>query len=332
MLNSTLETDLLKLDVATETDRITEFIRDTVVKRFKRKGLVIGVSGGIDSSVVAALAQRALGSERVLLLLMPEAESSAESLALGKKLADNLGVEYLVNDITPILQAAGCYRQRDEAIKAAFPGYQQGFKSKIVLPNQIETDSYALFSLVVQTTSGEITKVRLPLQPYLGIVAATNFKQRVRKMIEYYHADRLNFAVAGTPNRLEYDLGFFVKNGDGSADIKPIAHLYKSQVYQLADYLGVPEEIRRRPPTTDTYSLEQSQEEFYFSLPLQLLDLCIYGKDNGIPANELALTIGLEPEKVGRIYATIDSKRKAARYLRAAPAVLTPTDKDSSTD
>ena len=79
------------------------------------------------------------------------------------------------------------------------------------------------------------------------MVAAANFKQRVRKMMEYYYADLLQYAVAGTPNRLEYDQGFFVKNGDGAADVKPIAHLYKSQVYQLAAYLGVPEEIRRRP-------------------------------------------------------------------------------------
>ncbi len=141
-------------------------------------------------------------------------------------------------------------------------------------------------------------------------------------MMEYYHADRLNYAVAGTPNRLEYDQGFFVKNGDGAADFKPIAHLYKSQIYQLAEYLGVPEEIRLRPPTTDTYSLQQSQEEFYFALPHEKMDLAIYGRDHNIAAAELADVLGLTVEQVDKVYGVIDAKRKAARYLHLPPLTL----------
>jgi NAD+ synthase len=175
---------------------------------------------------------------------------------------------------------------------------------------------------VVQSPDGVIKKVRLSPSAYLGIVAATNFKQRTRKMIEYYYADLHEYAVAGTPNRLEYDQGFFVKNGDGAADLKPIAHLYKSQVHQLAAHLGVPEEIRHRPSTTDTYSLEQSQEEFYFSLPLAKMDLCLYGKNKGIPAAELAPAVGLDEKQVQRVYGIIDSKRNVARYLRAAPVLV----------
>src|SRR5947207_2718078 len=133
----------------------------------------------------------------------------------------------------------------------------------------IVADSVRLYSIVIMAPDGTETKHRLTPESYLGIVAATNFKQRVRKMLEYYHADRLNYVVSGTPNRLEYDQGFFVKLGDGTADVKPIAHLYKSQVYQLAEYLGIPEGVRSRPPTTDTYSLPQGQDEFYFSLPYQ---------------------------------------------------------------
>ena len=133
----------------------------------------------------------------------------------------------------------------------------------------------------------------MPLDVYLGVVAATNMKQRTRKQLEYYHADRLNYAVLGTPNRLEYDQGFFVKNGDGAADIKPIAHLYKTQVYALAAHLGLPEEIRSRPPTTDTWSLAQSQEEFYFSVPYPTMDLCLFGLENGIAAAEVAARAGL---------------------------------------
>jgi NAD+ synthase len=190
------------------------------------------------------------------------------------------------------------------------------------LPGILDAQRYAIFSVVVQSPDGAIKKVRLTPQAYLGIVAATNFKQRVRKMIEYYYADLLQYVVVGTPNRLEYELGFFVKNGDGSADIKPIAHLYKSQVYQLAAYLGVPDEICQRPPTTDTYSLSQSQEEFYFTLPLEKMDLCLYGRNNGISAGDLAPLAGLEPHAVERVYTTIDAHRKAARYLLAQPILI----------
>ena len=155
-----------------------------------------------------------------------------------------------------------------------------------------------------------------------GIVAATNFKQRVRKMLEYYHADRLNYAVTGTPNRLEYDQGFFVKLGDGSADAKPIAHLYKTQVYAMAEHLGVPEEIRLRPPTTDTYSLPQSQEEFYFSLPYSTMDLCLFGKNAGTPVEDVAAATELTIEQVNRVFRDIDQKRRTTRYLHLRPELV----------
>jgi NAD+ synthase len=314
--------DLLRIDAASETARISQEIRKIVLTLFRRKGAVVAVSGGIDSSVVAALCVQALGRENVMLLFLPETDSSSDSLRLGKQLAARLGVRTFVEDISPILDAAGCYRRRDEAIRSVVPEYGTGYKSKIVLPNLLDTNSYAVFSLVVQAPTGEVKKVRLPLEAYLGILAASNFKQRTRKMMEYYYADRYHYAVAGTPNRLEYDQGFFVKNGDGSADFKPIAHLYKSQVYELAAYLGVPEEIQRRPPTTDTYSLEQSQEEFYFSMPLVKMDLCLYGKDQKIPASELAPSVGFTEEQVKRVYQIIEAKRKVARYLHEQPLLV----------
>jgi NAD+ synthase len=316
--------DPLRIDAAAETGSIAAQIRDIVFTRFRRKGAVVAVSGGIDSSVVATLCVRALGPDKVIVLFLPEADSSGESLRLGKMLANQLGVHGFQEDISSILKAAGCYRRRDEAIRSVVPEYGEGYKSKIVLPNLLETDSYAVFSLVVQSPTGETRKVRLPLDAYLGIVAASNFKQRTRKMMEYYYADRYHYAVAGTPNRLEYDQGFFVKNGDGAADFKPIAHLYKSQVYQLASYLGVPEEIQRRPPTTDTYSLEQSQEEFYFSMPLTKMDLCLYGKDHGILPAELAPCAGFTEEQIGRVYQMIESKRRVARYLNESPLLVHP--------
>jgi NAD+ synthase len=314
--------DVLRIDAAKEVDRIAHMIRDVVLKQFKRRGAVVGVSGGIDSSVVAALCTYALGKDRVIAIFMPETESAADNLVLGRMLTESLGIAAVTEDIAAILEGAGCYRRRDEAIRSVVPEYGEGYKSKITLPNLLANERYAIFSVVVESPAGETKKVRLPLNAYLGILAASNFKQRTRKMIEYYHADRLNYAVAGTPNRLEYDLGFFVKGGDGAADFKPIAHLYKSQVYQLAEHLGVPEEICRRPPTTDTYSLAQSQEEFYFSMPLEQMDLCLYGKDHDIDAEEMAPIVGLTAEQVNRAYAMIDSKRKMARYLHMPPVLV----------
>jgi NAD+ synthase len=319
---STVSPDILQLDIRRETDRIVARIQDLVFHQLRRKGAVVGVSGGIDSSVVACLCARALGKERVVALFTPEADSSPDSLRLGRVVADELGVRSFLEDISPILKGARCYERRDTAIQTVVPEYGEGYKCKIVLPNLADADRYAVFSIVVQSPAGTTKKVRLSLDAYLGVVAATNFKQRARKMIEYHYADLYQYAVAGTPNRLEYDQGFFVKNGDGAADFKPIAHLYKSQVYQLAAYLGVPEEIQRRPATTDTYSLEQSQEEFYFAIPLAQMDLCLYGKNNNIPAADLAPAAGMDEKQIQRVYGMIEAKRAAARYLRSPPLLV----------
>jgi NAD+ synthase len=312
----------LRIDPAQTCDdicaKIQEFLRDV-----RRRGAVLGISGGVDSAVVAALCVRALGKDRVLGLYMPEADSSRDSLRLGRVLAEQLGIATELEDITAILEAAGCYRRRDAAIRSVIPVYTESCKSKIVLPNLLDTGVYQLFSVIVESPEGVETKTRLPLEAYLAIVAATNFKQRTRKMMEYYHADRLNYAVAGTPNRLEYDQGFFVKNGDGAADFKPIAHLFKSQIYQLAEYLEVPEEIRLRPPTTDTYSLQQSQEEFYFALPYDKMDLAIYARDENVSAADLAKGLGVTTEVAEKVYSIIDAKRKAARYLHLPPKKMT---------
>jgi NAD+ synthase len=317
-----LSLDSLKIDTRATAACIEDWIRATVYKRLRRKGAVVALSGGIDSSVVAALCARALGPQRVLGLYMPETDSSADSLRLGRVVADTLGISTVVEDITPVLQALACYARRDAAIRTVIPEYGEGYKSKIVLPSALEPPEYDIFSVVVQSPTGEQIKARLTAAAYLGIVAATNFKQRTRKMLEYYHADRLQYAVAGTPNRLEFELGFFVKKGDGAADLKPIAHLYKTQVYQLAEYLGVPAEILSRQPTTDTYSLQQSQEEFYFSVPLEHMDLCLYAKDHQIPAPVVAEVIGMTTKQVAHIFASIASKRNVARYLRSEPLHL----------
>jgi NAD+ synthase len=313
---------LLDIDAPKEIDRIAEWIRETILKQLGKKGAVLGISGGIDSSVVAGLCVRALKKDRVCCLLLPETESSDDNSRLGKLLASHFGVEAISEPITGMLEAEGCYRRRDEAIRALIPEYRPDWKSKIVLPSVVDSDSYRLFSVVVQAPDGTQTRARLTHDAFLSIVAAMNFKQRSRKMLEYYHADRLNYAVVGTPNLLEYDQGFFVKLGDGAADLKPIAHLYKTQVYALAKALDIPEEIRSRPPSTDTYSLPQTQEEFYFSLPYDQMDLCLYAKNHGLPAADVAAALERTPVQIERVFRDIDAKRKMARYLHSPPITL----------
>jgi NAD+ synthase len=314
--------ETLRLQPGIAAQRIASGIRDQITKRLRRRGAVIGLSGGIDSSVTAALCVAALGPGNVLAVLMPEKDSDPESLRLGRLVADTYGIRHVVEDIAPALAASGCYERRDAAIRELIPDYGTGWSCKVALSNALHGNAYSLTKLVVESPAGERSEMRMPLAVYQAVVAATNMKQRTRKQLEYYHADRLNYAVSGTPNRLEYDQGFFVKNGDGAADFKPIAHLYKSQVYQLAEELGVPAEICRRPPTTDTWSLAQTQEEFYFALPYQQMDLCLYGLENAVPVADVARAASLTEEQVQIVWRDIESKRKATRYLHEQPLLI----------
>ena len=318
---ATLHPDVLKLDCDAEVKRCAARMKDIVGRDLRKRGLIIAMSGGIDSSVCAALAVRALGAEKVFGLMLPEQDSSASSLSRASTLANQLGISCAVEDIAPALSALGCYRWRDDAIRHLFPEYSDGWKSKIVIAGGRD-GSFNYFRLVVQTPSGELMEGRLSVREYQQIVAATNYKQRIRKTIEYFHADRLNYAVIGTPNRLEYDQGFFVKNGDGAADLKPIAHLYKTQVYALARFLGVPEEICGAAPTTDTYSLHQGQDEFYFALSYEKMDVALWAFNHGISAAELAAHLGTSADQAEFVYRDIVAKRTATRYLHSRPLLV----------
>jgi len=322
--------EVLKIDPVTATAEIESGIREIVFQKLRKRGVVLGISGGVDSSTTAALCARALGSNRVLGLFMPEMECPPDCLRLGRLAAAAFGIDTRVEDISGVLEAAGCYGRRDDAIREVVPEYGPGYKCKIVLSDVVSGAAYPLFTLVVETPDHTILRQRLTAHAYLGILAAMNFKQRTRKMMEYYYADLMNYAVVGTPNLLEYDQGFFVKNGDGSADLKPIAHLYKSQIYQIAEYIGVPEEIRQRPPSTDTYSLEQSQEEFFFSLPYDKMDLCLWAREHDLEPSALVAD-GLTEEQVKRAYRMIDAKRAATHYLHLPPLRLVDIRQDVAT-
>jgi NAD+ synthase len=318
---TSLSPRVFDIDYEQEALRIGARLREILAKDLSRRGLVVAISGGIDSSASSALAVKALGPDKVFGLLLPERDSSDSSTQRGRMLAEHLGIKYEVCDIAPTLDAIGCYRWRDDAIRKVFPEYGAGWKNKIVISGGLE-GRVNHFVLVVQTPKGETREERLGLREYLQIVAATNFKQRIRKTLEYFHADRLNYAVVGTPNRLEYDQGFFVKNGDGSADVKPIAHLYKSQVYAMARHLKLPAEICGATPTTDTYSLPQGQDEFYFALPYQQMDLALYAYNHGRSAAELGQALGISEEKAAHVYRDIEAKRRTTRYMHLRPQLV----------
>lgn len=313
--NGDFDPAAIRLDAERAVAEIGRALRTYLRTDLKRRGLVVALSGGIDSSVTAALAAHSIGRKRVFGVLMPERESSAATLPLSRDVAEFLEIDHVVEDITSALEGVRCYERYDAAVRLAVPDYGPGWKSKIVLSSAQGRSSYPLFSVVTESPSGETVTAQLRAQAYLEIVAATNFKQRTRKMLEYYHADRLNYAVAGTPNRLEYDQGFFVKGGDGLADVKPIAHLYKTQVYQLAEHLGLPEAVRKQKPSTDTYSLEQSQDEFYFGLPHDKMDLCLFGLNQNVTPEAVAAAVAMTPEQVELVFQDIRRKRSATRPL-----------------
>lgn len=309
----------LILDAAQEVDRIVENLRHGVHHRLRRQGVVLGISGGIDSSVVLALCVRAFGSERVVALLLPEGESSPESTTLAHQVAAHYNVSTQTEDISGALEGFGCYRRRNEAIQSLFPNFRPGWGAKITLPGSLlAEDTLNVFYLTVSDPNGQEFTKRLPPRQYHQIVAASNFKQRSRMAMLYYHAELRNYAVVGTPNKNEYQLGFFVKHGDGGIDISPIQHLFKTQVYQLARYLDVPEEIQKRPPTSDTYPGGSTQEEFFFRLPFDILDAIWLGYDRGVSTEEMAQGLGLEVEQVDRVIADIIRKQNTTASLRSS--------------
>ena len=312
---------ILLNDVEDATNKIINKLQQDVLHNLHRLGAVIGVSGGIDSSVCLALSAKAFGSEKVFAIMMPEKDSSLESETLARELTSKFGVHVIKEDITSALSGFHCYERRDEAVKRVFPEYDpKTYKMKIgIKQSGLSSNLPPVFSLTIIDSKGNQKDKILPVKDYLQIVAASNFKQRSRMSMLYYHAEALHYVVIGTPNKHEQEQGFFVKYGDGGADVMPIGNLYKTQVYQLADYLGVPKGIIERTPTTDTYSAEQTQEEFFYQLPFGLMDRYWYGYEKGYAAEEVANVMGESKEKVEALFKNFERKKKTTEYLRMSP-------------
>lgn len=314
--------NILQIDAAAETERLVTWLRRAVRGQLRRRGAVIGISGGVDSAVVFALCVQAFGAGQVVALMLPDRDSSPESNQLAQKLAATFGVEPRLEDMTPALAGFGCYERRDAAICRVIPEYdpKAGYRAKIVLPaDLLDGDTLNVFSVTMVRPDGSEESRPLPAQEFLQIVAASNFKQRARMAMLYYHAELRHFAVIGTANKNERMQGFFVKHGDAGVDCDPIVHLYKTQIYQLAEYLGVPAAIRERTPTSDTYSAPCSQEEFFFRLPFATMDLLWCAQENGFSAEEAATTLGLTATQVQRAFDDFVRKQNTTEHLRQPP-------------
>lgn len=312
---------LIIKNIGSKVSAIVEKLKEDILITTKRKGAIIGISGGIDSSVTLALTVKALGADKVIGVLLPETDSSSESKNLALKLAHQFGIQTIEENITEALEGFGCYRRRDEAVKAILPEYNsQDYTMKIgINAKAINHNLPPVFFVTIIDKEGTETQKILPPKEYLQIVAASNFKQRCRMSMLYYHAERMHYAVIGTPNKHEVEQGFFVKYGDGGADIMPIAHLYKTQVYQLAEYLCIPKEIMERIPTSDTYPAEQTQQEFFFQLPFKEMDLTWYGYENDYDALEVGNALQKTEEEIKSIYNNFSRKQTTTEYLRMRP-------------
>lgn len=312
--------DILKIDPERETRNTAAFVLHQVKSVYRRSGIVVGLSGGIDSAVMAGLAVRAMGKDAVKGLVLPEKESNPVSSGYAKAHAETLGISVREIDITPTVESIVPYAVRDELISSLVPEYGPGCSYNITLPTDLlERDSFSFYLLQVKLADGTMKKKRLGLDAFKAITSFANIKIRARMIHLYAEADRGNLVVAGTTNRTEYLLGDFCKYGDGGTDMEPLAHLYKNQIYQLADHLGVTPEIIGRSPSPDTFSLPVSDQEFFFRIPFDRLDHLLYAWEHRIPVPETAHALGLGEDAVKRAFADFTTKHRATAHLRQMP-------------
>jgi NAD+ synthase len=315
--------DVLKIDPAQHLEKLSKFIIEQINIVFRRKGAIVGLSGGIDSACIAAIAVHAMGKDKVVGLILPETESNPISSEYAIKHARALGIEHRQIDITPTVDSVVHYAWRDEFVQKLVPEYKPGYKYNITLPTDLlERDTFSFYWLQVQMPDGEIKKKRLNLDEFRTVTSFANIKIRARMLHLYAEAERRSLLVLGTTNRTEFILGDFCKYGDGGTDIEPLSYLYKNQVYQLSDHLKVIPEIIDRQPSPDTFSLPVSDQEFFFRIPFDKLDHLLFAWEYEVPVNDVAPVLDLSEEAVKRAYKDFTSKPRATAHLRETPHTL----------
>jgi len=315
--------DVLKIDPAEQLEKLSKFIVQQLTVAFRRKGIIVGMSGGVDSSCMAAIAVHAIGKAKVMGLVLPEVETNPVSSEYAIKHAKALGIEHREIDITSTVNSVVPYQWRDTFIQGLVPEYKPGYKYNISLPTDLlDRDTFSFYSLQVQMPDGQIKKKRLNLDEFHTITSFANIKIRARMLHLYAEAERRNLLVAGTTNRTEFLLGDFCKYGDGGTDIEPLTYLYKNQIYQIADHLGVIPEIIHRTPSPDTFSLPVSDQEFFFRIPFETLDHLLYAWEHEVPTSEAARVLDISEEGVKRAYRDFASKHRATAHVREGTHIL----------
>ena len=314
--------NVIKLNNLEDTvNKITEFIKEEVFEIFQKKGVVIGMSGGIDSAVTAALCAKSIGSEKVLGLILPEKESDPKSQELAQLIAKKFNIETKPIDITNILESFGVYHNKEKIVKEKFPNFNEKCKYRVIVPSKMENNIGIPF-LEILDDENNLHKLKISSFDFLNLTAATSIKHRVRMTMLYYYAEKNNFTVIGTTNKTEYLQGYFVKYGDGGSDIEPLIHLYKSQIYQLAEKLQLPEEIIKQEASPDVWSFTTNDEEFFYAVPYNVVDLILYARENNFSVEEILKHSKLSPKKIEMLIQFQNQKENKSKHMRENPHAI----------
>lgn len=311
----------LNRDIGDLALNLRKFIKDNIVG-FKKKGAVLGVSGGIDSAVALTLCVQELGKENVFGILLPEKESAPSSRILGAEICESLGVAYEEVPISPILESLNIYEKKDRLMKRTCPEYDPKIhKTSLVLPDFLNQGLLNVPYIRLIKDGETVAKYRLKANDYLELIGLQGVKQRSRMLIQYMYAESMNYVVCGTTNKTELLLGQYVKYGDGGVDIEPLADCYKTQIYALGKFLKVNEEIMKRPPSADTWSHYTTDEEFYWRMPMHIIDQLLYSQEHNLPHNVIEKNTGLSRDKIEHAFRHINKVKDTTEYIRATPPV-----------
>jgi NAD+ synthase len=263
-----------------------------------------------------------LGRENVYGILLPEKESAPSSKTLGAEICESLGVSYEEVPISPILESLNIYEKKDRIIKRTCPEYDPKIhKTSLVLPDFLNQGLLNVPYIRLIKDGETVAKYRLKASDYLELIGLQGVKQRSRMLIQYMYAETMNYVVCGTTNKTELLLGQYVKYGDGGVDIEPLADCYKTQIYALGRFLNVNEEIMKRPPSADTWSHYTTDEEFYWRMPMHIIDQILYSREHNLPLQVIEKNTGLSKDKIEHALRHINKVTDTTEYIRAAPPV-----------
>ena len=297
---------------------IENFVKEEISKRFQKRGAVIGISGGIDSAVMAAICAKSIDPKQVLGIIMPEKESDPTSQILAKKVVEQYQIETKIIDITSILESFGVYSIKEQIVKEKFSNFNNNCKYRVTIPSKISNSAGIPF-LEILDDKNKKYQFKISTSEFLTLIASSSIKHRVRMTLLYYYAEKNNFCVVGTTNKSEFLQGYFVKYGDGGTDLEPLTNLYKSQIYQIGEFLKVPNEILEKDASADIWSFNTSDEEFFYSVPYHIVDLILYARENNMTKSEIEKISNLSLEQIEKLLQFQNQKQVKSQHMREMP-------------